>query len=66
MSELTGRPGTRDVQSVPTRMSELEKVKTEFVAKCQALINRIVESEDSNEKLALHTELKLLLMEKKR
>lgn len=30
-------------------MSELEKVRTEFVAKCQALIDRIVESEDSNE-----------------
>jgi hypothetical protein len=47
-------------------MSEFEKAKTDFVEKCQALINRIVESEDTNEKFRLHNELKLLLMEKKR
>lgn len=47
-------------------MSEPEKVRSEFVAKCQALIDRIVASEDTNEKFRLHSELKLLLMEKKR
>ena len=46
-------------------MSEPVKAAADWIAQCQALVVRIVEAQDSNEKHMLHRELTRLLMEKR-